>query len=134
IQYFFTKRTDVLSQMTPREIGILRALYDSPEYLEVLPTTEVEHVTNRKCVRFDVSCEGRIVLSATRVIKLMIKNVSAEGFLCYANESIRYGEEVNIQVAVASFEIADLKGWPAWNDSGMYGFHLSGVCEKWRNF
>ena len=137
LKYFFIEKTSALEDFTEKETAILHHLYQAKEYRDVLPKIDMKTILkdeDRKTIRYDVSCQGRIVLNAQKIVKIAVENVSIDGFKGFLDHPIRFGTVVNIQIAIADFEIVDLRGWPAWVNGHYYGFRISESCERWKQF
>lgn len=64
IDYFFNQRTDVFSQLDPRTLARLHAVYDLPEYRHSLPPPPPvpEASTRRGHHRFSVICPAKLLV------------------------------------------------------------------------
>lgn len=138
ITYFFKEKTNVFEQMTEREVAILHSLYVQPQYREVLPALQESNFTQfyeRQSTRFDVSCDGQVLFAKAPPIRLKIQNVSGGGFMAMLYRPLRFGEEYEVQIAVAEFKIASLVCKPVWTDGQSYfGFLILRSDEHWQDF
>lgn len=137
LNYFFREQSSVFDDMNDHERAIIRGLYNHESYEGVLPAAASRlPILNRSYIRFDVKCRGKLVLGGgKRTVTFMMVEASLGGFKAFLSEGIRFGELLDVKVAIGEFEMADLKAWPVWSDlEHMYGFQIEDASETWRDF
>jgi ribosomal protein S18 acetylase RimI-like enzyme len=73
IDYFFNQRTQVFAALKPREVLLLHAIYDQPEYKSFLPPIPEdaprEQLKGRVHRRFSVKCPGQLHYSQQGLVR-----------------------------------------------------------------
>lgn len=139
LDYFFNQQTTVFQDLDQRERAIFAALYSHKTYRGVIPVSENVSLLdlNRKEIRFEVQCKGRIIIpGSNRIVKMTVFDVSATGFRARLESQIRFGSQMHMNIAVGDFEIADVVGHPIWEnrDEQIYGFLITESSENWKSF
>lgn len=130
IEYFFSKQSNVLSELSATEKLGLASAYPSDMYRNVLPDIEIEK--KRDHVRYKVNLKA---FSPVRTdSNLVVLDVSSKG-ICIAS-SVSISGIVLLQIQVASGKNAEVRGEVRWEDSRrkIYGISLYNQDSTWTDF
>jgi hypothetical protein len=137
LDYFFNEKTDVFKSMSDHEISILRYTYRDESYLNVIPDRGSKATGDlvRLSTRYEVKCQGRIILSEDKYISLNILDISGGGFAATLDFPVRFGTKLTINIAIGEFKLVTLIAHPVWkNDESTYGFKIIKSCDEWKSF
>ncbi|OFZ00977.1 MAG: hypothetical protein A2070_08465 [Bdellovibrionales bacterium GWC1_52_8] len=139
LEYFFLKNTDLFACLSLRQWRYLKEQYEAPEYDQVFSQISAQGSCTVRQHRFDVLFPGRILTSrrvaAELNISLRVLDVSKEGFRAVLSRDIALHSQLQIQMAIETFEIVELQATPLWRQGQrIYGFKILGASENWYKF
>jgi hypothetical protein len=137
IRYFFSERTNLFDSLPEYDKSILNNLYDEQQYAGVLPTSDGVTFGSgiREQSRYQMQCDGRIVLHRDKTVSLTIIDISINGFRAQLHEPIHFGSKVQVTVSLPDQHLADLEAWAVWQDrQSKIGFKIAKCSNNWIDF
>jgi hypothetical protein len=135
MEYFFIKRTQVFESLSEMEKFVLREMYNSPGYHQLIPEPTVVQMRSRKRKRLETNLDGRLYAKDSDTpIKVQIQSISEKGLGGYLPEKIeqgRYTIHVNVEgqgPCIITGHIARI------SEEGAFGFVIDSISREWLNF
>lgn len=134
MDYFFRKQTDTFEKLNDFERAFLRQLYNSPEYLSLIPEPSVTPLNLRKAKRFDTQLRARFELEDGRSIQTVVQVVSEKGFGGFTALPLP-NSRCTVLVDIEDHEPCRLSGELQWQtDGGRFGFAIKEASHSWENY
>jgi hypothetical protein len=137
LEHFFAVKSDLLRELTMEQYEYLKYLYDSKEFMELIPVeiAKLTHISFRRGKRFPVNCRGKLLCS--NPVDIEINNVSPNGFSATleSNQEMLIGEHFDVNILIGEFKISNIKAKLVWKKSkAEYGFSLIKSSQNWSKF
>lgn len=137
LEHFFSVKSDLLSELTMEQYEYLKYLYDSKEFMDLIPieVAKLTHISFRRGKRFPVNCKGKLICA--NPIDIEINNVSPNGFSAKldSNQEMLIGEHFDVNILIGEFNISNIKAKLVWQKSDSeYGFSLIKSSQNWTGF
>jgi hypothetical protein len=134
MDHFFLKKTDTFEKITDFEKAFLRQLYNTPDYLSLIPKPNVTPLFFRKSKRFETQLRGRIELEDGRSIPVMIQDISQTGLGGFTPLPLPSGL-TTVLVDIEDHEPCRMSGELQWQTTdGRFGFALKAAPKSWENY
>lgn len=136
LQHFFIKSSECLKNMSPIEHAILRELYDHPDYLKLIPESNVVNLRKKRIAkRLELALNGRLLLPDNRSVQLIIQDANCNGIGGFIQEYIELDGPQKILVNIEDFSACELSGeFVRIEKNGQFGFTILGSCKRWPEF
>ncbi len=142
LDYFFNQRTQVFEALAARERGLLHAIYNLPQYQEVLPRLPVEPETwyrQRAHARYYLKCPATFTLATdTEVVShsMLVIECSDDGFQALSHDPLplnRWGQaQINLGHRETSIIQAMAVRVEKTAGNWAYGFAVTETDLPWR--
>lgn len=124
IKHFFIDKTSTFERLSDFERLILRGMYNTREFLDLIPKAEVIPLWSREEKRYDASLRARIMLPDGRSIPLEVQCVSSHGLGGTLSVTLPPGS-YDIQVDSEDYLPCSLKGSILWvSPRRRFGFSI----------
>ena len=115
IDHFFNRKTTVFTELSDRKKTLLHLIYDTPEYLRVIPPiperAEAEHI--RRHQRFSVKCPARLTpvdaKNDGQPIPIEVTEVSRYGFRARVKQPLPPDIWLRAVIRVGSSEVSEMR-------------------------
>ena len=130
LEYFFSKQTNVLAELSVTEKLGLASAYPTDVYRHVLPDFDIDK--KRDHIRYKVNLKA--FFPALTDSNLVVLDVSSKG-ICIAS-SVSISGIVLLQIQVANGKNAEVRGEVRWEDARrkIYGISLYSEDSTWADF
>ena len=141
LDYFFNQKTRVFENLDDRRRVMLRAIYDTPEYTQVLPkvneVVQTDHPL-RQHQRFAIKCPASIQLDDAdqpRARAMLVIEASEHGFLASSSVAVPLNQWFDVTVQLGDNERSQLRAMAVRESvngvNGWYAFHLEQPDASW---
>lgn len=139
LDYFFNRKSSVLSELSNSEKIILHQLYNSSSFSKVLPpVASISHEKSRRVSeekRFDVDCNAQLLMRPTTQIAMRVKSISKHGLGALMPRKIRYNQEYTLWIECGWGKAFQLVVTPVWHfEDGSCGFVIAQCPQEWIKF
>jgi hypothetical protein len=134
MEYFFLRQTPVFRKLNDFEKLIFREIFQTKEYLRLIPKPKVLELKPRRQIRYPSRCSGILHLHNDRTIRFDIQNVSHNGIGGMMNAALPIGG-YDLELKLPSGESCLLKGQLMWQTvQGHFGFSIDSPPAPWLEF
>lgn len=124
VEHFFIRKTQVFESLTDFERLVLREMYNTREFLDLIPKSKVIPYWTRQEKRYDVDLRARVVLEDGRVIPLDIHCISDSGLGGTLSVPIPLGK-YTIHVDAEDYDACVIHGELHWvSPKRRFGFSI----------
>jgi hypothetical protein len=134
MRHFFIEQTGTFDKLNDFEKLILRELYNTPEYMKLIPAPNVIQLKARKEKRFETRLHGRIPMPEDRSVRIEVQNVCENGLGGLTNGPVPVGP-CQFQIDIEDYEPCIMQGQVLWRtQQGHFGCIIADPPAKWRQF
>lgn len=144
IDHFFNRRTTVFADLSDRKKALLHLIYDTPDYLRVIPPAPGKSGDGqtRRHQRFSVKCPARLTPvdaeNGTKPIPIEVNEVSRYGFRARVKQALPQETWLKAVIRVGSNEVSLMRVQVAQetssDDKHYVGFRIGEPDLVWRKF
>ncbi len=141
LDYFFNQKTRVFENLDDRRRVMLRAIYDTSEYADVLPALDQTARTGhrlRRHQRYAIKCPASIQLgdtSDTRARAMLVIEASEQGLLASSSVVVPLNQWFDVTVQLGNAERSQLRVMAVRESvngvSGWYAFRIEQPDPSW---
>ena len=144
IDYFFNRQTRVFAELSDRKKTLLHLIYDTPDYLRVIPPMpgKADDGQTRRHQRFSVKCPARVTPvdaeAGAKPIPLEVNEVSRYGFRARVKQPLPADTWLKAVIRVGSNEVSLLRVQVVQesdcDEKHFVGFRIGEPDLVWRKF
>lgn len=134
LQYFFSEKTKIFNNLSLLEMQVLSKYYPGEKYAKIFFSAQVSKFKKRVEPRWDIRLDAECILpNKNSIIKLVLIDISQNGFRAHFNSQVLENHMLSIEVNVFENQVAKIKAVVAWKfTDGVYGFRILESDELWR--
>lgn len=134
MEHFFLRQTPVFRKLNDFEKLIFREIFQTKEYLRLIPKPKVLELKPRRQIRYPTRYSGILHLHNDRSIRFDIQNVSHNGLGGMMNAALPMGG-YDLELSLPSGESCLLRGQLMWQTvQGHFGFSIDSPPAPWLGF
>jgi len=144
IDHFFNRQTRVFAELSDRKKTLLHLIYDTPDYLKVIPPMpgKPDDCQTRRHQRFSVKCPARVTPidaeAGAKPIPIEVNEVSRYGFRARVKQPLPADIWLRAMIRVGSNEVSLMQVQVAQetdcDDKHYVGFRIGEPDLVWRKF
>jgi hypothetical protein len=129
----FTKESNVLNELSDQELRALRNIYGFGPLSPLLPNRNTQdfYLKQPRFQRFDVDCDGFLVLPDSRTVNFTVQDVSVKGLKIRADQPLRTGTTYVMHINTGVWRQSEVIARAVWTKDECVGLELENVDKVW---
>ncbi len=129
----FVKQSNILNEVSDQELRALRNIYGFGPLGPMLPFRNMHENFARqpRFQRFDVDCDGFLVLPDSRTVNFVVQDVSVKGLKIRADQPLRTGMTYVMHINTGVWRQSEVIARAVWSKDECIGFELENVDKSW---
>jgi hypothetical protein len=129
----FIRQSNILHQLSDQELRALRNIYGFGPLSSHLPhrNSQENYKSQPRFQRFDVDCDGFLLLPDSRTVNFTVQDVSVKGLKIRTDQPIQMGMTYVMHINTGVWRESEVIARAVWTNNDCIGFELENVDKVW---